>query len=107
MKVNRRRIGGREPFGFWKSDGNIILIQKSNHTIGCKKTFIFYGDQTTDWMMEIYTIVKGTIELDDWILCKVYRNEKENYDSDCYSDLETDYYDSECYSDLETDSDSN
>ncbi|KAH0448227.1 hypothetical protein IEQ34_022027 [Dendrobium chrysotoxum] len=78
--------------GYWKATGTDkpILAANGNHCLGVKKALVFYKGRPpkgskTDWIMHEYRLLdqsttsmqhkhKGTMRLDDWVLCRVRHN---------------------------------
>ncbi|KAK9089103.1 hypothetical protein Scep_028185 [Stephania cephalantha] len=75
--------------GYWKATGTDkpILSSCSSMCLGVKKALVFYKGKPskglkTDWVMDEYRLlddvarsprVKGSMRLDDWVLCRVRR----------------------------------
>lgn len=83
--------------GYWKATGTDkpILTSNGNQKVGVKKALVFYGGKPprgikTDWIMHEYRIIdtnstsrsphpfvdhskKGSLRLDDWVLCRIYK----------------------------------
>ncbi|KAM7459297.1 hypothetical protein LguiA_036722 [Lonicera macranthoides] len=84
--------------GYWKATGTDKPILTSNGTqkVGVKKALVFYGGKPpkgikTNWIMHEYRLVdnnnnsstkflgtdlgnkKGSLRLDDWVLCRIYK----------------------------------
>ncbi|XP_020575288.1 NAC transcription factor 32-like [Phalaenopsis equestris] len=74
--------------GYWKATGTDkpILASNGSHCLGVKKALVFYKGRPpkgtkTDWVMHEYRLLdsntsmhhkhKGTMRLDDWVLCRV------------------------------------
>lgn len=72
--------------GYWKATGTDkpILSAGGTHCIGVKKALVFYKGRPpkgtkTDWVMHEYRVLdsqtspkqKGSMRLDDWVLCRV------------------------------------
>uniref|UniRef100_A0A0C9QWY1 TSA: Wollemia nobilis Ref_Wollemi_Transcript_2396_1710 transcribed RNA sequence n=1 Tax=Wollemia nobilis TaxID=56998 RepID=A0A0C9QWY1_9CONI len=81
--------------GYWKATGTDkpILATGSRQKVGVKKALVFYGGKPpkgikTDWIMHEYRLVdgiskpgslssrKGSLRLDDWVLCRIYKKNK-------------------------------
>ncbi|MED6184318.1 hypothetical protein PIB30_046338 [Stylosanthes scabra] len=91
--------------GYWKATGTDkpILTSYGSKRIGVKKALVFYLGRPpkgtkTDWIMNEYRLVdtitspsrlKGSMRLDDWVLCRVRhkgyssKNSCENQDNPC------------------------
>lgn len=80
--------------GYWKATGTDKPILTSNGTqkVGVKKALVFYGGKPpkgikTNWIMHEYRLIdsakpqtnsdfgskKGSLRLDDWVLCRIYK----------------------------------
>ncbi|GLJ50223.1 hypothetical protein SUGI_1069120 [Cryptomeria japonica] len=78
--------------GYWKATGTDkpILMSGSTHAVGVKKALVFYRGKPpkgvkTSWIMHEYrlaevggrsssfSIRKGSMRLDDWVLCRIYK----------------------------------
>ncbi|KAJ4807028.1 NAC domain-containing protein 68 [Rhynchospora pubera] len=85
------RAAGR---GYWKATGADKPIKPSGSArpLGIKKALVFYHGKApkgtkTDWIMHEYRLAdlsrttskKGTLRLDDWVLCRLY-NKKNNWE---------------------------
>ncbi|KAK8914023.1 NAC transcription factor 25 [Platanthera zijinensis] len=74
--------------GYWKATGTDkpILAANGSHCLGVKKALVFYTGRPpkgikTDWVMHEYRLLdstsamprklRGTMRLDDWVLCRV------------------------------------
>ncbi|KAK8618454.1 hypothetical protein V6N13_132446 [Hibiscus sabdariffa] len=73
--------------GFWKASGTDkpIITSVGSQCLGIKKALVFYKGrppkgEKTDWVMTEYRLLndyfsshrpKGTMRLDDWVLCRV------------------------------------
>lgn len=99
--------------GYWKATGTDkpILTSNGNHKVGVKKALVFYGGKPpkgikTNWIMHEYRLVdnnsatrppandppgkKGSLRLDDWVLCRIY---KKNNIRPMEREKEESYYD--------------
>ncbi|CAD5189358.1 unnamed protein product [Musa acuminata subsp. malaccensis] len=79
--------------GYWKATGadKPISPKGSNRTVGIKKALVFYSGKAprglkTDWIMHEYRLAdtnrksnKGSLRLDDWVLCRLY-NKKNTWE---------------------------
>ncbi|KAH7677596.1 NAC domain-containing protein [Dioscorea alata] len=85
------RAAGR---GYWKATGadKPVCPKGSSKALGIKKALVFYHGKApkglkTDWIMHEYRLAdvdrapnkKGTLRLDDWVLCRLY-NKKNNWE---------------------------
>ncbi|GKC61276.1 NAC transcription factor 56-like protein, partial [Tanacetum coccineum] len=82
--------------GYWKATGTDkpVMTAGGTHKVGVKKALVFYGGKPpkgvkTNWIMHEYRLMdnktiskppgfeaaknKGTLRLDDWVLCRIYR----------------------------------
>ncbi|XP_021294335.1 NAC transcription factor 56-like isoform X2 [Herrania umbratica] len=82
--------------GYWKATGTDkpIITSNGNQKVGVKKALVFYGGKPpkgikTNWIMHEYRLVdnnstskpqiadvanrKGSLRLDDWVLCRIYK----------------------------------
>lgn len=83
--------------GYWKATGTDkpVLTAEGNQIVGVKKALVFYGGKPpkgmkTNWIMHEYRLVdnkprtnkppgydlatkKGSLRLDDWVLCRIYQ----------------------------------
>lgn len=83
--------------GYWKATGTDkpILTSGGGQKVGVKKALVFYGGKPprgikTDWIMHEYRLInrnsaskiphplvdhskKGSLRLDDWVLCRIYK----------------------------------
>ncbi|XP_048140362.1 NAC domain-containing protein JA2L-like isoform X2 [Rhodamnia argentea] len=94
---SRKYPNGRRPnrsagSGYWKATGidKPILTSGGTKSIGVKKVLVFYTGRPpkgmkTEWSMDEYRLIdatvrppisKGSMRLDDWVLCRVRRKEK-------------------------------
>lgn len=81
--------------GYWKATGTDkpILTSSSRQKIGVKKALVFYRGRPpkgikTDWIMHEYRLAdgiskpsilasrKGSLRLDDWVLCRIYKKNR-------------------------------
>jgi len=81
--------------GYWKATGTDkpILTSASRQKIGVKKALVFYRGRPpkgikTDWIMHEYRLAdgiskpssfasrKGSLRLDDWVLCRIYKKNR-------------------------------
>jgi hypothetical protein len=92
---NRKYPNGARPnrsagSGYWKATGtDKPIVTKSGNTssqkVGVKKSLVFYKGRPlkglkTNWIMHEYRLVetmpmkrKGSMRLDDWVLCRIYK----------------------------------
>ncbi|KAK6151512.1 hypothetical protein DH2020_014147 [Rehmannia glutinosa] len=79
--------------GYWKSTGSNEPIKHKNIIIGYKRSLVFFmgkhtdHDIKTDWLMKEYTLKNPpapvqtsedtSMRLNDWVICKVYKNQRE------------------------------
>ncbi|GJW59783.1 NAC transcription factor 56-like protein [Tanacetum coccineum] len=93
--------------GYWKATGTDkpVLTSGDSQKVGVKKALVFYGGKPpkgikTNWIMHEYRLVdgksinkplgcdptkpKGSLRLDDWVLCRIYKknNMQRPVDSD-------------------------
>ncbi|KAI6669365.1 hypothetical protein NL676_004250 [Syzygium grande] len=94
---NRKYPNGGRPnraagSGYWKATGidRSILTSGGTKSIGVKKTLVFHAGRPpkgtkTEWSMDEYRLIdttfqpprsKGSMRLDDWVLCRVRQKEK-------------------------------
>ncbi|KAA8523856.1 hypothetical protein F0562_010279 [Nyssa sinensis] len=82
--------------GYWKATGTDkpILTSDGTQKVGVKKALVFYGGKPpkgikTNWIMHEYRLIenklntkppgsdlgnkKGSLRLDDWVLCRIYK----------------------------------
>lgn len=82
--------------GYWKATGTDkpVMTAGGTHKVGVKKALVFYGGKPpkgvkTNWIMHEYRLMenkmiskppgfeaaknKGSLRLDDWVLCRIYR----------------------------------
>ncbi|KAL2944120.1 NAC transcription factor 56 [Bienertia sinuspersici] len=82
--------------GYWKATGtDKPVLSSGNQKVGVKKALVFYGGKPprgvkTNWIMHEYRLVdnkpnnkppgydhsnnkKGSLKLDDWVLCRIYK----------------------------------
>eukprot|EP01018_Ginkgo_biloba_P022358 Gb_35309 [translate_table: standard] len=78
--------------GYWKATGTDkpILTSGGTQKVGVKKALVFYGGRPpkgikTNWIMHEYRLAdsgarpsnlaskKGSLRLDDWVLCRIYK----------------------------------
>ncbi|KAJ8761580.1 hypothetical protein K2173_004356 [Erythroxylum novogranatense] len=78
--------------GYWKATGTDkpILASNGGQKVGVKKALVFYGGKPpkgikTNWIMHEYRLIdnsskppdsankKGSLRLDDWVLCRIYK----------------------------------
>ncbi|GLJ07117.1 hypothetical protein SUGI_0058820 [Cryptomeria japonica] len=78
--------------GYWKATGTDkpVVISGTSHKVGVKKALVFYQGKPpkgikTNWIMHEYRLTdttgigspsprrKGSLRLDDWVLCRIYK----------------------------------
>nr|AFN55272.1 NAC domain-containing protein [Tamarix hispida] len=71
--------------GYWKATGTDKAIYSGNKYVGIKKALVFYKGRPpkgnkTEWIMHEYRLTDspvnkkhGSMRLDDWVLCRIYR----------------------------------
>ncbi|KAK6151580.1 hypothetical protein DH2020_014215 [Rehmannia glutinosa] len=87
----KRSSGGKTvvrttPDGFWKSTSGDKIIKHNGEKVGYHKTFVYYKGKSkkTNWIMQEYRLMdhkdSSTQQkvLDNFVLCKIYKNRK-NY----------------------------
>ncbi|XVE99663.1 hypothetical protein REPUB_Repub03eG0219100 [Reevesia pubescens] len=88
---NGKRPGRGTGNGFWKAAGADKHVMRKGNLVGLKKTLVFFlgkppkGDKT-NWIMHEFVLSNPPVRertseddmrLDDWVLCRVYKKEKE------------------------------
>ncbi|XP_041010742.1 NAC domain-containing protein 2-like [Juglans microcarpa x Juglans regia] len=82
VRPNRAAVSG-----YWKATGTDKAIHSGSDYVGVKKALVFYSGRPpkgvkTDWIMHEYRLNnprklpnqhKGTMRLDDWVLCRIYK----------------------------------
>ncbi|TVU44435.1 hypothetical protein EJB05_03876 [Eragrostis curvula] len=78
--------------GYWKATGADKPVAPRGRTLGIKKALVFYAGKApkgvkTDWIMHEYRLAdaagraaaakKGSLRLDDWVLCRLYNKKNE------------------------------
>ncbi|CAM0877234.1 unnamed protein product [Alopecurus aequalis] len=79
--------------GYWKATGaDKPVAPRGGRTMGIKKALVFYAGKApkgvkTDWIMHEYRLAdagrasavakKGSLRLDDWVLCRLYNKKNE------------------------------
>uniref|UniRef100_A0A0D9W0M7 NAC domain-containing protein n=1 Tax=Leersia perrieri TaxID=77586 RepID=A0A0D9W0M7_9ORYZ len=79
--------------GYWKATGADKPVAPKGRTLGIKKALVFYAGKApkgvkTDWIMHEYRLAdagraaaagakKGSLRLDDWVLCRLYNKKNE------------------------------
>lgn len=79
--------------GYWKATGADKPVAPHGRTLGIKKALVFYAGKApkgvkTDWIMHEYRLAdagraaaagakKGSLRLDDWVLCRLYNKKNE------------------------------
>jgi len=82
--------------GYWKATGTdkpIVLSESTAIPLGVKKALVFYRGRPpkgikTSWIMHEYRLTdsgtsttglrKGSMRLDDWVLCRIYKKKNSN-----------------------------
>ncbi|KAM7252068.1 hypothetical protein ACFE04_023951 [Oxalis oulophora] len=74
--------------GYWKATGTDKAIHSGSKYVGVKKALVFYKGRPpkgikTDWIMHEYRLTSdphkqtykknGSMRLDDWVLCRIYK----------------------------------
>ncbi|CDP05873.1 unnamed protein product [Coffea canephora] len=100
--------------GYWKATGTDkpVLTSGGTQKVGVKKALVFYGGKPpkgikTNWIMHEYRLVdnktsikppgcdignkKGSLRLDDWVLCRIYKKNNTprpmDHDRDDFNDM--------------------
>uniref|UniRef100_A0A7N0ULQ1 NAC domain-containing protein n=1 Tax=Kalanchoe fedtschenkoi TaxID=63787 RepID=A0A7N0ULQ1_KALFE len=83
VRPNRATVSG-----YWKATGTDKAIHSGSKYVGVKKALVFYSGRPpkgvkTDWIMHEYRLTgsqfqpsarqSGTMRLDDWVLCRIYK----------------------------------
>ncbi|MBA0585965.1 hypothetical protein Gorai_016722, partial [Gossypium raimondii] len=82
VRPNRATVSG-----YWKATGTDKAIYSGSKYVGVKKALVFYKGKPpkglkTDWIMHEYrlndsrkqiTKQNGSMRLDDWVLCRIYK----------------------------------
>ncbi|KAF3523926.1 hypothetical protein HID58_072364 [Brassica napus] len=82
VRPNRAAVSG-----YWKATGTDKAIHSGSSNVGVKKALVFYKGRPpkgikTDWIMHEYrlhdsrkasTKLKGSMRLDEWVLCRIYK----------------------------------
>ncbi|KAH0671111.1 hypothetical protein KY290_024164 [Solanum tuberosum] len=83
VRPNRAAVSG-----YWKATGTDKAIYSANKYVGIKKALVFYKGKPpkgvkTDWIMheyrlsdsksQTYSKQSGSMRLDDWVLCRIYK----------------------------------
>ncbi|CAM8881239.1 unnamed protein product [Rhodiola kirilowii] len=83
VRPNRATVSG-----YWKATGTDKAIHSGTKYVGVKKALVFYKGRPpkgvkTDWIMHEYRLTgtesqpstrqNGTMRLDDWVLCRIYK----------------------------------
>ncbi|XWS56639.1 hypothetical protein CRYUN_Cryun09bG0103200 [Craigia yunnanensis] len=88
---NGKRPGRGAGDGFWKATGADKHIKYKGNVVGFKKTLVFYTGKPpkgvkTNWIMHEFVLNNpparertgdNDMRLDDWVLCRVYKKEKD------------------------------
>lgn len=82
--------------GYWKATGTdkpIVISESTTIPVGVKKALVFYRGRPpkgikTSWIMHEYRLTdsgtsttghrKGSMRLDDWVLCRIYKKKNTN-----------------------------
>ncbi|KDO53675.1 hypothetical protein CISIN_1g037309mg, partial [Citrus sinensis] len=91
----KRSVDGN---GFWKASGKAEEVENFDILIAKKRSLVYYQGsykkpKKTDWLMQEFFMTgsssssarKGrphNMKLDDWVLCKVYKNKKRDKEED-------------------------
>ncbi|XP_060958365.1 NAC domain-containing protein 2-like isoform X1 [Cannabis sativa] len=87
VRPNRATISG-----YWKATGTDKAIYSGSKYVGVKKALVFYKGKPpkgikTDWIMHEYRLTDsrrqitkhvGSMRLDDWVLCRIYKKRNVN-----------------------------
>lgn len=83
VRPNRAAVSG-----YWKATGTDKAIYSASKYVGIKKALVFYKGKPpkgvkTDWIMHEYRLTdhsksqtpkqSGSMRLDDWVLCRIYK----------------------------------
>ncbi|XP_024029424.1 NAC transcription factor 29 isoform X2 [Morus notabilis] len=83
VRPNRATVSG-----YWKATGTDKAIYSGSKYVGVKKALVFYKGKPpkgikTDWIMHEYRLTDsrrqiptkqlGSMRLDDWVLCRIYK----------------------------------
>uniref|UniRef100_A0A7N0V6Q8 NAC domain-containing protein n=1 Tax=Kalanchoe fedtschenkoi TaxID=63787 RepID=A0A7N0V6Q8_KALFE len=83
VRPNRATVSG-----YWKATGTDKAIHSGSKYVGVKKALVFYRGRPpkgvkSDWIMHEYRLTgseaqpstrqNGTMRLDDWVLCRIYK----------------------------------
>ncbi|CAN4124479.1 unnamed protein product [Withania somnifera] len=82
VRPNRAAVSG-----YWKATGTDKAIYSASKYVGIKKALVFYKGKPpkgvkTDWIMHEYRLTDsksqttkqtGSMRLDDWVLCRIYK----------------------------------
>ncbi|XP_024017054.1 NAC transcription factor 29 [Morus notabilis] len=77
-RLQRRITDGSN--GFWKASTGEVKIELDGVLVGHRRTLVYYKGEgeKTNWLMYEYRLPDHYfVQLDDWLLCKVYLNKKE------------------------------
>ncbi|KAA3481880.1 NAC domain protein NAC77 [Gossypium australe] len=90
--TNGSRPARKAGNGYWKATGADKEVILNGKKIGCKKTLVFYEGKPprgfkTNWAMHEYILSdnapvrvrhgKEDMKLDNWVLCRLYKNRRE------------------------------
>ncbi|KAK4789703.1 hypothetical protein SAY86_017007 [Trapa natans] len=79
--------------GYWKATGTDKAIYSGTNYVGVKKALVFYKGRPpkgikSDWIMHEYRLLpdmkmhtsrqNGSMRLDDWVLCRIYKKKSTN-----------------------------
>ncbi|XP_002991033.2 NAC domain-containing protein 72 [Selaginella moellendorffii] len=85
--------------GYWKATGTDKPISSDGCKVGVKKALVFYRGRApkgskTSWIMHEYRLAdasgasnrlslrkKGSLRLDDWVLCRIYKKQSSDWKS--------------------------
>ncbi|EXB38567.1 NAC domain-containing protein 29 [Morus notabilis] len=76
-RLQRRITDGSN--GFWKASTGEVKIELDGVLVGHRRTLVYYKGEgeKTNWLMYEYRLPDHYfVQLGDWLLCKVYLNEK-------------------------------
>ncbi|XP_024192624.1 NAC domain-containing protein 1 [Rosa chinensis] len=87
VRPNRATVSG-----YWKATGTDKAIHSASKYVGVKKALVFYKGRPpkgvkTDWIMHEYRLSDskrqaskqlGSMRLDDWVLCRIYKKRHVN-----------------------------
>ncbi|XP_044491269.1 NAC domain-containing protein 2-like [Mangifera indica] len=86
VRPNRATVSG-----YWKATGTDKAIYSGSKYVGVKKALVFYKGRPpkgvkSDWIMHEYRLISdsrkqpnkqnGSMRLDDWVLCRIYKKKQ-------------------------------